>query len=238
MPQASSSYHHGDLRAACLRAARELLEEDGSAGLSLRAVARRAGVSATAPYRHYADRDALVSAVAAEGYRELAGELASAHPAPTTPTELGGRRRLRAFRARPPGHVPGHVRGAVRPGRRGTCRGDSRHLRVRPRHGARRLSRRRPGGALDHGVGPRPRPGLPAPGRQARLLDPRGGGSPGRVRSPGAVHGPGSDVAVGVGVGATSGARQLAPAPVDRVSAHVARRLWRQAGAPGGEGHV
>ncbi|WP_406339805.1 TetR/AcrR family transcriptional regulator [Streptomyces sp. NBC_00649] len=88
MPQASSSYHHGDLRAACLRAARELLEEDGSAGLSLRAVARRAGVSATAPYRHYADRDALVSAVAAEGYRELAGELASAHPAPTTPTEL------------------------------------------------------------------------------------------------------------------------------------------------------
>ncbi|WP_405638011.1 TetR/AcrR family transcriptional regulator [Streptomyces sp. NBC_00056] len=88
MPQASSSYHHGDLRAACLRAARELLEEDGSAGLSLRAVARRAGVSATAPYRHYADRDALVSAVAAEGYRELAEDLAAAHPAPTTPTEL------------------------------------------------------------------------------------------------------------------------------------------------------
>ncbi|MFD8671556.1 TetR/AcrR family transcriptional regulator [Streptomyces seoulensis] len=88
MPQASSSYHHGDLRAACLRAARELLEEDGSAGLSLRAVARRAGVSATAPYRHYADRDALVSAVAAEGYRELAEHLAAAHPDPRTPDEL------------------------------------------------------------------------------------------------------------------------------------------------------
>ncbi|MCQ1579055.1 TetR/AcrR family transcriptional regulator [Streptomyces parvus] len=42
-----------------MRAARELLEEDGSAGLSLRAVARRAGVSATAPDRHYADREAL-----------------------------------------------------------------------------------------------------------------------------------------------------------------------------------
>lgn len=82
------AYHHGDLRAACLRAARELLEEDGSAGLSLRAVARRAGVSAAAPYRHYADRDALVSAVAAEGYRELAGLLAAAHPAPSTPDEL------------------------------------------------------------------------------------------------------------------------------------------------------
>ncbi|ARF71025.1 TetR/AcrR family transcriptional regulator [Streptomyces griseus] len=84
----TSTYHHGDLRAACLRAARELLEEDGSAALSLRAVARRAGVSATAPYRHYADREALVSAVAAEGYRELAGYLAQAHPAPSTPDEL------------------------------------------------------------------------------------------------------------------------------------------------------
>ncbi|MEU6112977.1 TetR/AcrR family transcriptional regulator [Streptomyces sp. NPDC047117] len=88
MPQASGSYHHGDLRAACLRAARELLEEDGSAGLSLRAVARRAGVSPTAPYRHFTDRDALVSAVAAEGYRELAEHLAGAHPSPTTPDDL------------------------------------------------------------------------------------------------------------------------------------------------------
>ncbi|MFF9853848.1 TetR/AcrR family transcriptional regulator [Streptomyces litmocidini] len=87
MPQASA-YHHGDLRAACLRAARELLEEDGSAGLSLRAVARRAGVSPTAPYRHYADREALVSAVAAEGYRELTEHLKAAHPAPSTPDDL------------------------------------------------------------------------------------------------------------------------------------------------------
>ncbi len=45
-------------------------------------------MSATAPYRHFADRDALVSAVAAEGYRELAGYLAEAHPAPSTPDEL------------------------------------------------------------------------------------------------------------------------------------------------------
>ncbi|MCD0448872.1 TetR/AcrR family transcriptional regulator [Actinocorallia sp. API 0066] len=88
MSQAGASYHHGDLRAACLRAARELLEEDGSAALSLRAVARRAGVSPTAPYRHYADRDALVSAVAAQGYRELAVYLAAAHPAPATPGDL------------------------------------------------------------------------------------------------------------------------------------------------------
>lgn len=88
MPSSSAPYHHGDLRAACLRAAQELLEEDGAAGLSVRAVARRAGVSPGAPYRHYADRDALVSAVAAEGYRELAGYLEAAHPSPSTPDDL------------------------------------------------------------------------------------------------------------------------------------------------------
>ncbi|MEV0589682.1 TetR/AcrR family transcriptional regulator [Nonomuraea sp. NPDC050310] len=82
MSQPGASYHHGDLRAACVRAARELLEEDGGSGMSLRAVARRAGVSPTAPYRHFADRDALVSAVAAQGYRDLTEHLAAAHPAP------------------------------------------------------------------------------------------------------------------------------------------------------------
>src|SRR5258707_5236906 len=88
MPPSSTRYHHGDLRAACLRAAQELLEENGAAALSLRAVARRAGVSPGAPYRHYADRDALMSAVAAVGYRELAGYLAAAHPSPSTPDDL------------------------------------------------------------------------------------------------------------------------------------------------------
>jgi len=87
MSKASDSYHHGDLRAACVRAARELLEED-SAALSLRAVARHAGVSPSAPYRHFADRDALVSAVAAVGYRELAEKLAAAHPSPSTSDDL------------------------------------------------------------------------------------------------------------------------------------------------------
>jgi AcrR family transcriptional regulator len=81
-------YHHGDLRAACLCAALELLEEDGAGALSLRAVARRAGVSPGAPYRHYADRDALISAVASVGYRELATHLAAAHPSPSTPDDL------------------------------------------------------------------------------------------------------------------------------------------------------
>ena len=90
MSASKATYHHGDLRAACVRAAMELLEEGGEAALSLRAVARRAGVSPAAPYRHYADREALVSAVAVVGYRELAERLAAAHPAPSTPEQLAG----------------------------------------------------------------------------------------------------------------------------------------------------
>jgi len=88
MAPAKSAYHHGDLRAALLDAALEVLEEDGATALSLRAVARRAGVSPAAPYRHYADREALVSAVAVVGYRELAERLGAAHPAPSTPDQL------------------------------------------------------------------------------------------------------------------------------------------------------
>jgi AcrR family transcriptional regulator len=88
MSASKAPYHHGDLRAACVRAAMELLEEGGETALSLRAVARRAGVSPAAPYRHYEDREALVSAVAAVGYRELAERLAAAHPSPSTPEQL------------------------------------------------------------------------------------------------------------------------------------------------------
>ncbi len=83
-----ATYHHGSLRPALVRAAMQLLEESGETALSLRAVARRAGVSPAAPYRHYADRDALLSAVAAVGYRELAERLAAAHPSPSTPPQL------------------------------------------------------------------------------------------------------------------------------------------------------
>jgi AcrR family transcriptional regulator len=88
MATPSDSYHHGDLPAACLRAAMELLEEGGATDLSLRAVARRAGVSPAAPYRHYADRNELLSAIAAVGYRELGAHLAAAHVSPSTPDDL------------------------------------------------------------------------------------------------------------------------------------------------------
>ncbi|HEX3840956.1 MAG TPA: TetR/AcrR family transcriptional regulator [Acidimicrobiales bacterium] len=80
-------YHHGDLQSGLVRAAMELLEE-GETDLSMRAVARRAGVSPAAPYRHYEDREALVSAVAAVGYGELAEALTAAHPSPSTPEQL------------------------------------------------------------------------------------------------------------------------------------------------------
>jgi AcrR family transcriptional regulator len=64
-------YHHGDLRAALVASARRILHEEGLDALTLRAVARAAGVSQTAPYRHFADRRALMGAVAATGFREL-----------------------------------------------------------------------------------------------------------------------------------------------------------------------
>ena len=73
-----STYHHGDLRPALLRSAARLLEKEGPGALSLRAVARRAGVSHAAPYRHFADREALLAALAAEGFRRLGEALAPA----------------------------------------------------------------------------------------------------------------------------------------------------------------
>lgn len=76
MSTLEKSYHHGDLRAALLSAAIELLESGEP--FSMRAVARRAGVSQTAPYRHFADRAALDSAVAAAGFEDLTAELSAA----------------------------------------------------------------------------------------------------------------------------------------------------------------
>ena len=64
-------YHHGDLRSALLEHAVRILRTEGLEALTLRAVARAAGVSQTAPYRHFADRRALMGAIAADGFREL-----------------------------------------------------------------------------------------------------------------------------------------------------------------------
>jgi len=64
-------YHHGDLRRALLDAALRWIATKGVTGLSLRAVAREAGVSHAAPYHHFADRTALLAAVAEEGFRAM-----------------------------------------------------------------------------------------------------------------------------------------------------------------------
>ncbi|MBV8707321.1 MAG: TetR/AcrR family transcriptional regulator [Acidobacteriaceae bacterium] len=66
------TYHHGDLRRALLDAARQLAEERGIDGFTLREVARRAGVSHAAPYHHFSDKTALVEALAIETYKSLA----------------------------------------------------------------------------------------------------------------------------------------------------------------------
>jgi len=71
-------YHHGNLQAALVEAGLQLVEETGIEALTLREAARRAGVSQTAPYRHFADKEALLAAVAAEGFRELQRALSEA----------------------------------------------------------------------------------------------------------------------------------------------------------------
>ena len=65
-------YHHGDLRAALLAAALQMLKEHDAQPFSLREVARKVGVSPTAVYRHFPDKSALMDALAAEGLDRLA----------------------------------------------------------------------------------------------------------------------------------------------------------------------
>ncbi|MGH1590101.1 TetR/AcrR family transcriptional regulator [Methylobacterium phyllosphaerae] len=72
------TYHHGDLRAALVSAALDLLETGGEAALSLRAAARACGVSAMAPYRHFPGKEDLLQAVAARGFEDLAAGLEAA----------------------------------------------------------------------------------------------------------------------------------------------------------------
>jgi AcrR family transcriptional regulator len=78
------SYHHGDLRHALLQAALSLVAERSPAELSLREVARRAGVTYAAPYHHFADKSALLAAVACQGFEVLAAHLERAAAARRT----------------------------------------------------------------------------------------------------------------------------------------------------------
>jgi len=70
------TYHHHRLRAALIKAAREIVEERGIGALSLRATARRAGVSHAAPYHHFSGKAGLLAAVAADGFERLGTSIA------------------------------------------------------------------------------------------------------------------------------------------------------------------
>ena len=80
-------YHHGALREALLQAAERVLEREGLAGLTLRAVAREAGVSHAAPTHHFGDLTGLVSELAAIGFRQFNAAMVSACDAAATPLE-------------------------------------------------------------------------------------------------------------------------------------------------------
>jgi AcrR family transcriptional regulator len=99
------SYHHGNLREALLDAALALIAERGPAGFTFAEVARAAGVSAAAPYRHFRDRNALVAEIARLGFERFAAELDAAwnlgRPDPVSAIETIGHAYL-AFARREP----------------------------------------------------------------------------------------------------------------------------------------
>ena len=99
------SYHHGNLREALMEAALRLIAERGPAGFAFAEVARAAGVSPAAPYRHFRDRNALIAEIACQGYERFADELerawADGQPDPMRAIENTGKAYL-AFARREP----------------------------------------------------------------------------------------------------------------------------------------
>lgn len=106
MSTSGSRYHHGDLGPALLDAADALLAERGAAALSLREVARRAGVSHNAPYHHFADRLALLKRLSE---RHMAGLLSAQRRA--AEGERDPRARLRAIASAYVGYAQDHPHG-------------------------------------------------------------------------------------------------------------------------------
>ncbi|HKJ40366.1 MAG TPA: TetR/AcrR family transcriptional regulator, partial [Anaerolineales bacterium] len=85
---ATTSYHHGDLKNALIKAGVKILAKEGVSGLSLRKVAKQAGVSHAAPYSHFADKQALIAAISTEGFKQLYKQIASAREAHQDPSAL------------------------------------------------------------------------------------------------------------------------------------------------------
>jgi AcrR family transcriptional regulator len=93
----AAPYHHGALHGALLEAAERVLERDGLAGLTLRAVAREAGVSHAAPTHHFGDLTGLVSELAAIGYRQFSAAMATAAAAAGTSLTEKATARAKAY---------------------------------------------------------------------------------------------------------------------------------------------
>jgi AcrR family transcriptional regulator len=72
---ATTPYHHGDLKNALIQAGVDVLTREGLGGLSLRKVAKQAGVSHAAPYSHFADKQALIAAISTEGFKQLYSQI-------------------------------------------------------------------------------------------------------------------------------------------------------------------
>lgn len=87
MPAKGDRYHHGDLQAALVDAAIGVISERGVRGFSLAEASRRLGVTTAAPYRHFADRDQLLAAVAARGLSVFAAMLTAAADTTDTPAQ-------------------------------------------------------------------------------------------------------------------------------------------------------
>lgn len=97
-----SGYHHGDLRRALIEAAAAEIHEVGPSAISLRSIARRAGVSHAAPAHHFGDRAGLLAAVAAEGFRRMNEAMLTAAAADTgDPLTAIGRAYVDFARANP-----------------------------------------------------------------------------------------------------------------------------------------
>jgi AcrR family transcriptional regulator len=81
------NYHHGDLKNALINAGVKILARDGVGGLSLRKVAKQAGVSHAAPYAHFDDKQALIAAISTEGFKQLYSQIGAVKQAYQTNPE-------------------------------------------------------------------------------------------------------------------------------------------------------
>ncbi|WP_127110073.1 TetR/AcrR family transcriptional regulator [Pararhodobacter zhoushanensis] len=112
-------YHHGNLRQALVEAALDLITEKGPTGFTMAEAAKRAEVSAAAPYRHFSGRDDLIAEIATQGFELFADVLDFAYnggkPSPLASFEAVGRAYL-AFARKYPGHYVAMFESGVSPG--------------------------------------------------------------------------------------------------------------------------